>query len=325
MRRWITYALVTVVMYGVFGFLAGLNDREKTHWLVTSALMTLGVVPVLIPMGLMKGAFSGRNPRRGAAFALTTGFVGGITNLGTYAALAKGGPVSIVVPLTAAYPIVAAVAAVVLLRERINLIQLAGIIVGVTGAVLLSTGTAIDGNQSIWEQLQGALSQEWFWWTMDTLIGQAVIGILGKLSTNDLAPEGSFVLFGIVFCLFAVGLYFVERTEFPVVRSIVGTEHVSWSITSTSWILVICLGLVTGVGVLFQLMALRAGNAGIVTALTGMYPVVTALLAVTILHEPVTAKIAIGTLLVLAGAAAMSFETVKPPEIDADKPPLELS
>jgi transporter family protein len=313
MPRWTLYALVTVVMYGVFGFLAGLNDREGTHWLVTSALMTIGVIPVLIPMALKKGAFSGTNPRRGAGFALLTGFVGGITNIGTYAALSKGGPVNIVIPLTAAYPIVAAVAAVVLLRERINLIQTFGIIVGVTGAILLSTGASPDG-QGIWLQLKGAMGQEWFWWTLDTLIGQAVIGILGKLSTNDLEPEGSFVLFGVVFCLFAVGLYFLDGTELAVVRSIVGVEHVSWSITRISWILILGLGLVTGVGVLFQLMALRAGNAGIVTALTGMYPVVTSLLAVLILREPLTLKIGIGTLFVLAGAAAMSFESPKVPE-----------
>lgn len=316
MPRWTLYALVTVAMYGVFGFLAELNNRELTHWLVTSALMTIGVVPVLISMALMKGAFSGRNPRRGAVFALLTGFVGGITNLGTYAALAKGGPINIVIPLTAAYPIVAAVAAVVLLRERINLIQTVGIIVGVTGAVLLSTGAATDGSLGIGEQLKGALGQEWFWWTMDTLIGQAVIGILGKLSTNDLEPEGSFVLFGVVFCLFAVGLFVLESTQLSVVRSIVGPEHVSWHITRVSWILILGIGLVTGIGVLFQLMALRAGNAGIVTALTGMYPVVTSLMTVTILREPLTLKIAIGTLLVLAGAAAMSFETAKIPETD---------
>jgi drug/metabolite transporter (DMT)-like permease len=151
---------------------------------------------------------------------------------------------------------------------------------------------------------------------MDTLLGQAVIGILGKLSTNDLEPEGSFVLFGVVFCVFAVGLFVIEQTEFSFVRSIVGADHVSWNITPTSWVLILGLGLVTGIGVLFQLMALRAGNAGIVTALTGMYPVVTSLLAVTILGEPITSKIAIGTLLVLAGSAAMSFETAHAPEAE---------
>ena len=316
MPRWLLFALVTVAMYGVFGFLAELNNREHTHWLVTSALMTIGVIPVLIPMALMKGAFSGRNPRRGAMFAIMTGIVGGFTNIGTYAALAKGGPINIVIPLTAAYPIVAALAAVVLLRERINIIQTVGVLVGVTGAILLSTGASTDGNLGFLEQLKGALDQEWFWWTMDTLIGQAIIGILGKLSTNDLEPEGSFVLFGIVFCLFAVGLYFIESTELTVVRSIVGAEHVSWSITNISWILVLALGLVTGIGVLFQLMALRVGNAGIVTALTGMYPVVTAFLAVTLLREPITMKIGVGTLLVLAGAAAMTFETAKVPEVE---------
>jgi uncharacterized membrane protein len=323
MPRWVLYALVTVLMFGVFGFLAGLNDRQQTHWLVTSALMTTGVVPVLILMALKKGAFLGKNPRRGAALAVLTGLVGGVTNIGTYAALAKGGPVSIVIPLTAAYPIVAAVAATVLLRERINLVQVAGIVVGVTGAVLLSTGVATATDQNFWQQLQGALGEEWFWWTMDTLIGQAVIGILGKLSTNDLEPEGSFVLFGIVFCLFAVGLYIVEATQIGVVRSIVGAEHVSWNITPVSWLLVIGLGLVTGVGVLFQLMALRVGNAGIVTALTGMYPVVSSLLAVTILHEPLTMKIAAGTVLVLAGGAAMAFETPQVPAAERAAAPLE--
>ena len=55
MSRWLLYALVSVVMYGMFGFLAGLNDRDEAHWLVTSAPMTIGVVPVLIPTGIVKG------------------------------------------------------------------------------------------------------------------------------------------------------------------------------------------------------------------------------------------------------------------------------
>ena len=135
------------------------------------------------------------------------------------------------------------------------LIQIVGIVVGVTGAVLLSTGKPSPGDLGLWQQLQGALGEKWFWWTMDTLIGQAVIGILGKLSTNDLEPEGGFVLFGIVFCLFAVGLYAIEHTNLSIVRSFVGTEHVSWSISGISWLLVLSLGLVTGIGVLFQLMA----------------------------------------------------------------------
>jgi uncharacterized membrane protein len=275
-------------------------------------------------MALRKGAFSGKNPKRGAAFAVLTGLIGGVTNIGTYAALARGGPVTIVVPLTAAYPIVAAIAAVALLRERMNVVQTLGIVVGVAGAVLLSTGVAGYETSSLWQQLRDALGQEWFWWTMDTLVGQAVIGILGKLSTNDLEPEGSFVVFAIVFCMFALGLYVVEQTELPVVRSIVGA-HASWNITHMSWLLVVSLGLVTGVGVLFQLMALRVGNAGIVTALTGMYPAVTALLAVTILREPLTAKIGLGTLCVLIGAAAMSCETKKVNGSTATSPPAEYS
>jgi uncharacterized membrane protein len=76
MSRWLLYALVSVVMYGMCGFLAGLNDRDEAHWLVTSTPMTIGVVPVLIPTGIVKVPAREGNPRRGVAFALLTGFIG---------------------------------------------------------------------------------------------------------------------------------------------------------------------------------------------------------------------------------------------------------
>jgi hypothetical protein len=69
MSRWLLYALVSVVMYGMFGFLAGFNDRDEAHWLVTSAndhLRRSG----FDSDRYREGAFSGRNPRRGVAFAL---------------------------------------------------------------------------------------------------------------------------------------------------------------------------------------------------------------------------------------------------------------
>ena len=74
MSRWLLYALVSVVMYGMFGFLAGLNDRDEAHWFVTSAPMTIGVVPVLIPTGIVKGLLGKKSPS--GSCIRVTGFIG---------------------------------------------------------------------------------------------------------------------------------------------------------------------------------------------------------------------------------------------------------
>jgi transporter family protein len=65
--------------------------------------------------------------------------------LSYYLALSRG-QASIVVPLTASYPAVAAIFSFVFLKERPTTLQWAGVIFVVCGAVLLLSGPVATGN-----------------------------------------------------------------------------------------------------------------------------------------------------------------------------------
>jgi drug/metabolite transporter (DMT)-like permease len=139
-------------------------------------------------------------------------------------------------------------------------------------------------------------------WTIVALLGQAAAGVTQKLSTDDLSPEGSFVAFACAFVPVAGAIVLVSATKY----------HLPWDIGAKGWEVCLAIGLATGFGVLASFAAYRYGKAAVVTPMTGLYPVVTTLLAVPLLHEHFGVMPLIGTILALGGAAAMSYEK-RPP------------
>ena len=155
--------------------------------------------------------------------------------------------------------------------------------------------------RGFFESLGHSFGQRWMFWTLIAMLGQAAAGVTQKLSTDDLAPEGSFVSFAIAFV--PVALIIVAsaaKYQLPLKVGIPG------------WWASIAVGLAVGFGVLASFAAYRYGKAAVVTPMTGLYPVVTTILAVTILKEPFGLLPLIGTILALGGAAAMSYEKRMP-------------
>ena len=91
------------------------------------------------------------------------------------------------------------------------------------------------------------------------------------------------------------------------------TQPVSWSLSSSDWILVTALGACYGLGNLTLLAAYRnQGKASIVTPLCGLYPLVTVPLAIVVLGEHVGFREWAGIALALAAALALSYEKSPP-------------
>jgi transporter family protein len=299
MPRWLFYSLVTILLWGVWGFLGKLSDaRVPMNALVVQALMTVGLLPAVIAAAISPTGWAGRNRRRGIAFAFLTGLIACLANTATYKAYTEGGPASIVLPVAAVYPVLTVLAAWGFLGEKVNRVQLAGIAVGMIGVALLGVAAGGDSTAGALAALRHAWNQPWMFWTMIALLGQAAAGITQKLSTDDLAPEGSFVAFAAAFVVVAgmIALASMVKYDFP------------WAVGRKGWIVCVSIGLAAGFGVLASFAAYRYGKAAVVTPMTGLYPVVSTLLAVPLLGEHFGMKAAIGTALALGGAAAMSYE-----------------
>ncbi|MBD5558740.1 MAG: EamA family transporter [Clostridia bacterium] len=88
---------------------------------------------------------------------------------------------------------------------------------------------------------------------------------------------------------------------------ITGAQHGIGQISRRSWLFLILSGLATGASWLFYFQALQLGEASKVVPVDKLSVVITVVLAFFLLHEQITAKIAVGTLLITAGTLIMIF------------------
>jgi len=100
-------------------------------------LFTLGMLPVAVGMLLhMRGKLD--RDRVGISYGLLSGIATGLGTLGYFAALRKQ-DASVVTPLTGVFPILTVALAFVVLRERLNKVQMGGMLLALASIVILST------------------------------------------------------------------------------------------------------------------------------------------------------------------------------------------
>ena len=132
---WLWYALIGIFLWGVWGFLSKVG-ADAASPLQMQILFTLGMLPVAGAMLLHTRAKLDRNPG-GIAYGLLCGIATSAGTLGYYAAL-RHQSASVVTPVTGLFPVLTVILAFVLLRERLNRVQMAGMLLALTSVVILS-------------------------------------------------------------------------------------------------------------------------------------------------------------------------------------------
>lgn len=139
MPKWLFYTLLSVLFWGVWGVVskpvADTIPADRYQ-----ALMTLGFLPAALLAARSPQLRVGTNLQHGIFFGFLAGLFGGVGNIALFYSLAQGGKASIIFPLTALYPVVTVVASLIVLRERLNRVQLVGIGLAVVAILLLNTG-----------------------------------------------------------------------------------------------------------------------------------------------------------------------------------------
>lgn len=136
MKEWLLYSALALLIWGLWGFLpkVALNFLDpKTTFIfevIGGAITGLFVYLILRPQ--LWGA-----EIRGIIPALLAGMMGYLGMLCFMYAIREG-KVSIVAPLTALYPVVTVALAALFLKEKINMVQFAGIILAMVSVVLIS-------------------------------------------------------------------------------------------------------------------------------------------------------------------------------------------
>jgi bacterial/archaeal transporter family protein len=132
---WVFYALVCTFWWGLWGFLSKIGSASATP-LQLQILFTLGMLPVAIGM-LVKMHWKLECNRRGASYGILSGVTTGLGVLAYYAALHEQ-DASVVTPVTGLFPLLTVFLAFVVLGERLNKIQMTGMILALAAIAILS-------------------------------------------------------------------------------------------------------------------------------------------------------------------------------------------
>lgn len=294
MRLWLWWTLLAVLCWGLWALVARLIGDALSPGQQQS-LSTLGLLPVMMALGF-SGRLGppGRGPR-GILFALSAGVLTCLGNVAYYDVLNRGTKAATVVPLTALYPLVTIVLAVIFLRERINRIQSAGL--------LLSLGAIYLFNV----QDDGALVSPWLLAALVPVGLWGVAALFQKLATQDLSGERATLWFLAAFLPVAALLLLGNPP----------TTGIGWR----TWLLVLLMGFAFALGNLALLAAFaRNGKASVITPLAGLYPLVSIPLAIGLLGEKVGHRETLGIAVALLAVFALACESAPTPSPESVPP-----
>lgn len=282
MPRWFLLTVLAVLCWGLWAVISKLIGESVTA-AQSQALSTLGLIPVMLALARSKKLTATGNRRRGALNGFLAGALTCAGNVAYYHALGAGAKASTVVPLTAMYPLVTVALAVLLLRERLNAIQVGGIGLSL-GAIYLFNVPGVEGVINPW--LLFALLPIGLW---------GVSGLLQKVSTNDVSGELSALWFLAAFVPVGAGLLlFQPLTAPPAART---------------WLLVAGLGFCFSLGNYALLLAFaQDGKASVIAPLAGLYPLVSVPVAIAFLGEKIGPRETAGIVIALASVAALAWE-----------------
>jgi drug/metabolite transporter (DMT)-like permease len=133
--RWLPFAQSAFLSWGIFGFLAKIASRGLSA-AEMQVLFLFGTLPLMVS-ALLRARTNTSRDAKGVVYALLTGVVASLGNVSYFAALRRG-PASVISPATALYPLVSVALAAIVLREKVNRLQRAGIGLALVAIVLLS-------------------------------------------------------------------------------------------------------------------------------------------------------------------------------------------
>jgi transporter family protein len=135
----------------------------------------------------------------------------------------------------------------------------------------------------------------WLGFAILALVMWGITGVTQKLSTNCISSESSFLWF----CWAMVALS----------AAVVALVHTHWALGTTVVVCAVAGGTLNGLGAWTSFRALESGGkASIVISLISLFPLLTVVLAVALLHERLTAMQMAGAVVAIAAAILLSLE-----------------
>ncbi len=293
-NMWIVYAVIAALFWGIWGVVAKFISADinpfTNHFLFTAGMLfTLPFV--------LKKVRKDKPQTKGIIWGLIAGILAVTGNVAVYEAFRQGGLAAIVIPVTNLYPMITIFIALVAFKEKLNLINVVGIMLAIPAVVMLSGESLLFENPTAFFKYLGL--NAWLIYSVLALLFWGLFSAAQKVTTNYISAEWSYVSFIISSCLISLLFLSFKKIEF--------------NFTQNTLLLGSLAGMFNGLGVLASFAAYSAeGKASKVTTIAGaLQPVFTILLAILFLSENLTGLEFAGILLALFGAIALSYEKKK--------------
>jgi len=288
---WIVYALVTVVLWGVWGALAGLSSQHGFPDTLVYCVWALTMIPPAIFVLAKDGWKLDRTPRA-VIYGMTIGLLGAGGQMLLFKALTIG-PAYFIFPIISLSPAITIAMSFALLRERTGKLGALGIVLALAALPMFDLSFGASG---------GANGLGWFALSLLIMAAWGVQAYFMKLANNSVSAGSIF------FYMMVGGLVLAP---------------VAWAMTdfsqpvNTGWDgpwMTAGIQILNAIGALTLVYAFRYGKAIVVAPLTNAgAPLVTAVLALAFAGAvPGPLKI-VGLLLALVASLLLVLEPERQP------------
>lgn len=143
---WLVFAMVALVFWGI----TGITQKLSTNAISTElSFFWFGVAMLALAVAVLpKVSLHGHLTTRDFWLAVIGGTLNSLGAYTSFAALEKGGKASIVIPLCYLYPLLTILLAITFLHESLTRPQLAGIVLALIAAILLSQEAPPEADQA---------------------------------------------------------------------------------------------------------------------------------------------------------------------------------
>jgi bacterial/archaeal transporter family protein len=132
--KWLIYSLLSLLSWGIFGFL-GKVGSDRISAAQMQIFFTIGVVPLAV-VCIYRLRFKIATSKRGVSYSVMMGIFAALGCLVFFGAM-KTGKASIVAPVTSLYPALTVLLALIVLKEKLNKVQILGLILAMASIVIL--------------------------------------------------------------------------------------------------------------------------------------------------------------------------------------------
>lgn len=282
-RSWIFYATLLVLFWGVWGAFSALPATKYGY--PDEMIYAIWAVTMIIPAAvILRGQRWDRRPAA-TVYGLLIGLTGAGGQLALFQALTMG-PAYLIFPIISISPAITVVMAMVLLRERIPMLAVVGLVMALAAIVLFTiTGGDSEGSSGPWLLLAIVICVAWG-------VQAYFMRKTATIGVNEATTFGWMTISGLL--LIPVALFSLGGvpTDFP------------WQAPA----LAAGTQILNAIGALFLVMALARGKASIVAPTTNaLAPALTVIISLVAYQTLPTPYGAIGIVLALVGSTLMVY------------------